>query len=1082
MDLSPFWARATSIPERTTTGRDLIPTREPQTEHANRRLTKWKSRRPFDSTVHFSDRLAADSLDETILRGLLSESDAALESRLADRPEWYDYLVHCYNSPAPPITSPDIEEVIRLPGSGFLNWWRPVLGVSYNRVLQHAVAVTQANHVLVDATSTTDQLYSSLCRTLLNATLKTLTLELHVSRLTGELRGDSPENRYDYFVDQLNEERRARALMSEYPVLAKYVSNQAIHWVESSVEFLTRLIDDWDCLQAMLGGQQLRLQSLRTSVGDKHRRGRSVIVCEFSQDSRIVYKPRSLSVDRHFQQILEWMNPRVELPDFRTVVVLDRGDYGWMEFVRQTPCTNASQISRFYQRQGGTLAILSSLGAIDIHNENVIASGEYPIIVDLESLFHPVSRYLGDLVDMEQAIARVMTRSVTQVGLLPFRTTSWGGRSGIEASGIGGLGGQPMPTGGISVENANTDRMILGMRNVFFAAAKNRPLLRGGDEIRPQDYVGDVEVGFLAVYDSILKHRDEFLCESGPVAAFGKDAVRVVLRPTEHYAALIRESFHPDLLRDGIDRDCHLDMLWLDAASLPYLKDTIGFEREDLDRGDIPFFWGRPGDRDIFASNGGKLKDFLPTTALDDVVNGIRAMNKVDRKRQIWLIRASMVTLEANTGRQIGSRAGCRPEKQAAMPKVSCGTSEWLSIAVAIGERLDELAIRNDNRTRANWIGLGLTVNSVWDLHPLGVDIYDGISGIVLFLAYLGEVGPTESRAKFRQLALAAYSEMDRQLESVGSGAAESSESGCFRGWGGVCYALVHLASVWNEPVLLERAATLLFASVAVLPDNVENDIIGGVAGLLGVALTFYEVSPDERILEACVEAGDILLRRATKVGEGIGWLTGNKNQTAPLCGFAHGASGCAWALLRLAGASGQDRFGDAALRAIEYESSLYDGAQGGWPDLREGADSAGNSAGTWCNGAAGISIVRSLATRFGGGTVCKNDLDRAMDIVESSGFGANHSLCHGDLGNAECLDYLRRGDVKTRAEQILSGVLPTISSGIVASGWLCGTPNGVETPGLMTGIAGIGLAALRLARKDVVPSVLRLERPRSPH
>jgi hypothetical protein len=44
--------------------------------------------------------------------------------------------------------------------------------------------------------------------------------------------------------------------------------------------------------------------------------------------------------------------------------------------------------------------------------------------------------------------------------------------------------------------------------------------------------------------------------------------------------------------------------------------------------------------------------------------------------------------------------------------------------------------------------------------------------------------------------------------------------------------------------------------------------------------------------------------------------------------------------------------------------------------------------------------------------------------------------------------------------------------------GWLCGNPSGVESPGLMTGLAGIGYGLLRLAEPARVPAVLVLEPP----
>ena len=52
------------------------------------------------------------------------------------------------------------------------------------------------------------------------------------------------------------------------------------------------------------------------------------------------------------------------------------------------------------------------------------------------------------------------------------------------------------------------------------------------------------------------------------------------------------------------------------------------------------------------------------------------------------------------------------------------------------------------------------------------------------------------------------------------------------------------------------------------------------------------------------------------------------------------------------------------------------------------------------------------------------------------------------------------------------------ILADIRANGYRCGTPLGVETPGLMTGLAGIGYGLLRVAEPQRVPAVLVLAPP----
>jgi lantibiotic modifying enzyme len=65
---------------------------------------------------------------------------------------------------------------------------------------------------------------------------------------------------------------------------------------------------------------------------------------------------------------------------------------------------------------------------------------------------------------------------------------------------------------------------------------------------------------------------------------------------------------------------------------------------------------------------------------------------------------------------------------------------------------------------------------------------------------------------------------------------------------------------------------------------------------------------------------------------------------------------------------------------------------------------------------------------------------------------------------------------LRARADRVARGILDDIRG----AGWLCGNPLRVESPGLMTGLAGIGYGLLRLAAPERVPSVLLLEPPRA--
>jgi lantibiotic modifying enzyme len=108
-----------------------------------------------------------------------------------------------------------------------------------------------------------------------------------------------------------------------------------------------------------------------------------------------------------------------------------------------------------------------------------------------------------------------------------------------------------------------------------------------------------------------------------------------------------------------------------------------------------------------------------------------------------------------------------------------------------------------------------------------------------------------------------------------------------------------------------------------------------------------------------------------------------------------------------------------------------------------------------------------------------REEIQIAVQTTLRSGFGRNHSLCHGDLGNLDFLleasRVLRDSGLAAEVNRIAGGIL----AGVEAAGWECGVPLGVEVPGLMTGLAGIGYELLRLAEPERVPSILALDPPR---
>jgi lantibiotic modifying enzyme len=220
------------------------------------------------------------------------------------------------------------------------------------------------------------------------------------------------------------------------------------------------------------------------------------------------------------------------------------------------------------------------------------------------------------------------------------------------------------------------------------------------------------------------------------------------------------------------------------------------------------------------------------------------------------------------------------------------------------------------------------------------------------------------------------------------------------------------------------------------------------------------------------------------QMARGAGWHNPALG-TRPLAGFSHGASGIAYALLELAVIIRDNRFRTTAERAIEYERSLFDAARRNWPDFRESVafpEKTRNMDNSfmvaWCHGAPGIGLSRVKMLRHIDDGAIRNEIYAALETTLTKGFGDNHSLCHGDFGSLEFLwqagKVLPEPDLQVSANQILSDMM---ASGSV-DGWRCGVNLGVELPGLMMGIAGIGYGLLRAAEPARVPCVLALAPP----
>ncbi len=1067
------WRRALTLTERLAELRPLwAKTQIPiDRELATETLALWRANSPFDQDRYFSERLAVDGTTEEEFIQVLGTSIESLNGGNACAP-WVESLTRAYSSPKKPGETgrESWGEIGKATTAGFLNLVVPLMNEARSR-LESTVADLKRGypHAPIDGARTVNALFVNLPRQLLALIEKTMVLELNVARLEGVLAGATPAERFTNFIQRLRRADIASELLSQYPVLARRVVCCIDHWVNFSSEFLQRLVADWEQIVKLfnLDSQNSVLVEAKAGAGDSHRQGRSVIVVRFENGSQLVYKPRSMAVDKHFQDFIQWVNEKGANPQLRALKILDRKSHGWAEFVHAGGCAGQEEVVRFYERQGEYLAILYILEATDFHFENLLACGEHPILVDLEALFHPwVYRIELKQPDIH-LVSMTKARSVLRAGLLPGRAWAREDYAGVDLTGLGGGAAGQVSDKILQWAGVGTDEMAAIMQPLRMAGGRNRPTING-EEVKVQHYTQPIISGFCRMYDLFLTHRDELLSNDGPLERFAHDEVRVVARATRGYGVLLAHSLHPDYMRDALDLDRLLDGLWAGIEDNQHLLRLIPAERRDLLQGDIPIFTTHPASKDVFTSTGEKIADFLDKSAMELSREHVKGLSEEDRRRQVWFISASLGTLDLAAEdfqwpkyQPVWGSTFSRKQIRPLLIEEAC----------RIGNRLEELSLQDGPHVA--WIGFNYS-NKVWSLDGLLEELYGGSPGLILPLAYLGSFGFD----RYTELARRAVGTLRIRLESTGE---YLKAIGAFSGWGGIIYMLAHLGALWNDSELFAYAHGLADR----LPEFIEMDealdVVGGCAGCIGSLLALHKVSPSEKILATCIQCGKRLLAKAQPMQKGLAWFT-NLETEEPLVGFAHGSAGISWALFELAARTGDEKYKIAAIEAIVYESGRYSSATGNWADhpgrLEAGAKQNVAPTMAWCYGAPGIGMSRAAALKYTDHPLVRLDLDRALQATLNHGPGANHSICHGDVGN---LDFLVQAAAATGSRD-LPEKIDELSSQIIASikkyGWLCGVPLGVESPALMNGLAGICYGLLRLADPDRVPSVLTLSPP----
>ena len=861
--------------------------------------------------------------------------------------------------------------------------------------------------------------------------------------------------RYGRFC-QVQLESGFGSLLAEFPVLGRLLATVIAHWSDACHELLARLTTDRAAMERAFGiRRDATISCLASGLSDLHRAGRSVVVVAFGDDHQLVYKPRSVDIEARFQDFVATMGAVLPPDSYRRLVVLALDGYGYVEHVASQVATGPEALTRFYRNAGRVLAILYLLGATDCHWENMIAVDDQILLIDAETLFEGVPFPSVDRSPSEakSLVADSIAGSVLRTGMLP-EWISVGPARSLDISALGAPGAEEPQTLRPSWCFTNTDDMVWGERPVEpsqpaclpVGAGNPNPLCEHGD---------DLVAGFEEVLAALRQPHVREQARAS-IEAFRGARRRVVVRPTRTYVLLQNQALDPDALRHPDERALQLERLaraYIGGEEKPRTWPLLQHEIAALESLDVPYFEGVVGSPDLLVGDDVVIKGYYEKEGLREALSRLEGLSEAECRWQGRLIRGAIAAHRFEMVAAPGERDGAADRETGEQ-----GTHDARDVA-----RLIAAEVLEHPSGQPTWLTVALLADATrvqLGLVPPG--LYDGRAGIAAFLydCNEGELASDVLRPVLDTLDDRDGARVFRYMRNVGLGMA---------GIGGLLRLFryrsdfAETASIWSE----RSVRVIATLSDELLAADNASDLVSGIAGLAAPVAAFHRSAPTRATKRVLSTIGRLLLERQDVAG---GWSLAAGHPA--LVGLSHGASGVAVALAEIAVALEDDRYAGAAARAVAFEAGLFDPATRNWPDLRRSLSPVNRLAmRSWCHGSVGVAFARLRMLRLLGthddAALWREELTVAVEGSISVPLTPVDHLCCGNMGRAAVITLAGQatGNAYWEGEGARLGAVVASAAGNSPKNYrlLLGIDgaSGLRLPGLMTGLAGIGMYLL---------------------
>ena len=742
-------------------------------------------------------------------------------------------------------------------------------------------------------------------------------------------------------------------VLTEHPLFLKNIK----HKMELYHSLIIDILEKFRIDKPFINENNCIITDIKIDLGDSHNHGQTVAIV-YTNKKRILDKPKDLTNDCFFYDCLAFINNHLNISyEYPNIMVCN--NYSWQSFVHQKKCQNISDLQNYYYSLGTQAFLLYLLNANDMHFENLIASGNSPIFIDLETILQTV-------IDSPKLNYTNSYASVLDTLLFDFSDYE----STMEKIG-GTTNRKNMPVYNVSVVNANNDNIsIVESVNNLKNSSDNIPRNKCNESVEIYEMKNEFFAGFKDSYKLIIDNKKKILKTLNKYKSFD---IRMVLRPTTVYANFV-EYFKQ--VR-GEDETQILNILENSINTYKKNKEIASYELNCLKNWDIPLFKVNLNSTNLVSVDGElKIDNFFKLNPKENLIKKINCLNLNDLDRQCFTLDLAIDAYREN-----------QDEKEDYKCKKRNDT-------VSINTEIEK--ILNYTTNNNSIYNIQLDINGKTSITPITYDIYYGLGGIaILFAQYYHKTKIATYKKEVMNLKTKIHSMWIND---------KSLNFSAFHGRFSYFKFIYILNEHFNYGFEFETELYELLEEYLHYLNNTSNysiDYLGGISGVISLLSDIYtNLIPHRFLFEFIKKLISFLFSKSYKLNDHcFHWKSDIQNNNMTF-GLAHGIDGVFLSLYKA----------NLILSDFKIDQSIKTYL------LTNNYDSNSKNTVTWCNGLSGIILVLNI---IGKDHRYSNNIELS-DICETLIQNyykfpiENSSICHGIHGNSLIFKFLKLPNINT--------------------------------------------------------------------